>query len=56
MKIIEKTTSGVTTQILSCVCKHEFQDKEYGKGKRLFNNNTKGARCTVCSIQVLQKG
>jgi len=42
-----------TTAILTCDCKHEFQDKTYGKGKRLHNrlNNTKDTRkwrCTVC--------
>lgn len=35
-----------------CYCKHEFQDKVYGKGNRVFNEKeSKGAReyrCTVC--------
>lgn len=34
--------------ILRCTCKHEFQDKRYGKGKRVFNKTTTGYRCTVC--------
>ena len=33
-------------------CEHEFQDKRYGKGKRVFTitrkDNKEGKRCTVC--------
>ena len=31
-------------------CKHEFQDKTYGKAMRLMNvsENKKTAKCTVC--------
>ncbi len=38
------------TKILKCTCKHDFQDKRYGKGKRVFNVSTKNNdyRCTVC--------
>ncbi len=39
------------TVVLPCNCKHEFQDKTYGKGNRLHNvakSNDK-AYCTVCS-------
>lgn len=41
-------------KILPCSCKHEFQDKTYGVGKRLMNHAPqKGGkpnryRCTVC--------
>lgn len=39
------------TKILPCSCKNPFQDKTYGKRKRL-HNSTKGAqpdwKCTVC--------
>ena len=31
-----------------CTCVHEYQDKVYGKGIRLFNVGTKDAKCTVC--------
>lgn len=33
-----------------CTCKHPFQDKRYGKGKRVHNDggNKGDARCTVC--------
>jgi hypothetical protein len=33
-----------------CDCKHEFQDKEYGKGVRLHTVSEDGKkfRCTVC--------
>lgn len=39
--------------ILSCTCKNDFQDKEYGKGQRVHNpsvkdGKSKGNRCTVC--------
>lgn len=35
--------------ILKCTCSHEFQDRTYGKGNRVHNEQ-KGAsaRCTVC--------
>lgn len=41
------------TMIKVCNCKHEFQDKKYGKGKRVFNSGAgKGSdskyKCTVC--------
>lgn len=39
-------------KILPCTCESKFQDKEYGKGKRLFNLSQspkkKEAHCTVC--------
>ena len=39
--------------VMACTCKHDFQDKTYGRGLRLFNygrkiNGTGGYRCTVC--------
>lgn len=41
------------TKIMLCSCIHEFQDKKYGKGRRLHNkiksgNNDEKFRCTVC--------
>ena len=45
------------TQVMNCSCKHEFQDKKYGKGKRVFNTGEKHDRCTVCgNTKVKQKG
>lgn len=41
-------------KIISCTCSHEFQDKKYGKGKRVFNETTKGYRCTVCEKEILK--
>jgi len=43
----------MTTRILPCTCIHPYQDKEYGKGMRVFNRLSKdkkysGYRCTVC--------
>lgn len=37
------------TKIISCDCKHEYQDKRYGAGKRVANIKDNGDyRCTVC--------
>lgn len=42
------------TKIITCTCKSEYQDKEYGKGKRVANHaSSQGSkewqwRCTVC--------
>ena len=44
----------MSSAVIQCVCKHEEQDKLYGKGLRLANSckEKKGAgnewRCTVC--------
>lgn len=36
--------------IKSCDCQHEFQDKKYGRGKRVHNKTMKDEyRCTVCT-------
>ena len=39
-----------STLVLRCHCKHEFQDKVYGKGLRLHNAKKEGDKftCTVC--------
>lgn len=44
----DKKVSGVI--VTKCNCKHEFQDKQYGKGKRAMNIKRSGdtATCTVC--------
>lgn len=34
--------------ILDCDCKNEYQDKTYGKGKRVKNGAQGGYRCTSC--------
>lgn len=38
--------------IYPCTCANEFQDKMYGKGKRVWNpmgfHGTAGIRCTSC--------
>lgn len=32
-----------------CSCKHEYQDRKYGKQMRVFNETGDGGyRCTVC--------
>ena len=37
-------------KIMACDCEHEFQDKTYGKGRRVYNHapSVSGYRCTVC--------
>ena len=47
--------------ILTCTCVHEFQNKTYGKNKRVHNyapkatGDSNGYRCTVCG-EVHTKG
>ena len=38
------------TKIKTCTCTHKFQDKIYGKNKRVHNLMTKdySYKCTVC--------
>ncbi len=41
-----------TTKVMKCTCKHEYQDKHYGKDLRVHNmaiGKVKGWRCTVCA-------
>jgi hypothetical protein len=38
----------MTTKIAFCTCPHEYQDKKYGKRKRLHNEARDGWTCTVC--------
>jgi len=42
--------------IKKCTCKHEFQDKKYGKGMRVFNKGKEVWRCTVCRKEVRRNG
>ena len=50
--------------ILACVCKHAYQDAQYGKGQRVHNPCKygtsgiagSGARCTVCGdVKAVQR-
>lgn len=43
--------------IEKCTCNHEYQDRRYGKGNRVFNragmaDKSNKIRCTVCSREV----
>jgi len=38
--------------IKTCDCKNSFQDKKYGKKRRVWNQTVKGYRCTVCRKEV----
>ena len=47
--------SATTAKVFTCManCTHEYQDKKYGKGKRVMNPIKVGSggtdyRCTVC--------
>lgn len=45
--------------ILNCNCKNEYQDKQHGKGKRIFNEMKKTDnlyKCTVCLRQQIGPG
>lgn len=41
-----------TSSIQRCTCQHAYQDKRYGKGKRVHTIQTKSTsanrKCTVC--------
>lgn len=46
----------MATKKIQCGCKHEFQDKKYGKGVRIANTTAKKptpgtviVRCSVCA-------
>ena len=34
--------------VFPCSCRHDFQDKVYGSGRRVFNLGKTSYRCTVC--------
>lgn len=38
----------MSSRIFKCNCRHDFQDKQHGKGKRVYNEGVKVWRCTVC--------
>ena len=39
-----------TSKLVVCGCSHDYQDKRYGKGKRVacLQNNSERYVCTVC--------
>lgn len=47
----DATSTKSTTKVVNCTCKNDFQDKRYGKGKRVANYSRKHNiyKCTVCS-------
>ena len=42
----------MTTAIMTCTCEHKFQDKRYGRGRRVFNSKADRKQnmwnCTSC--------
>lgn len=51
MSKLSGPTQGTVVRI--CTCKHEYQDKKYGPGKRVHNvaagKSSHSCKCTVCS-------
>ena len=52
-----KRKTMAETKVFPCTCESKFQDKEYGRGRRLFNlrDNNKHAgeaTCTVCGSKI----
>lgn len=45
-------SNDVSTKLVKCSCKHDFQNNEYGDGLRLANRckiaSVPQYRCTVC--------
>ena len=42
----------MATKIIQCSCKHDFQDAQYGQGRRVANSTASKPvtyRCTVCA-------
>lgn len=50
----------MATRIIKCTCEHEYQDKRYGKKKRVHNEAKDGNdvawTCTVCDKKKLSLG
>jgi len=44
-----KDMGGTGSAVKRCHCSHKFQDKNFGKGRRLHTKTAKGWRCTVCA-------
>jgi len=38
--------------IYPCTCTHEYQDKLYGKGRRVYNIGKTHKHCTVCGNKI----
>ena len=50
---------SMSTKVLPCKCKSEYQDKRYGVGLRVHNSTVKptpGWRCTVCKDKKGESG
>jgi len=46
----------MAAEVKHCTCKHDAQDKMYGKGNRLMNEYNKGYRRTVCDKEHAEGG
>ena len=50
------TDKNITTKVLPCSCANEYQDRKYGKGRRLHNKGKREGesayfKCTVCGLK-----
>jgi hypothetical protein len=45
----------MSTEVKHCMCRHDWQDKKYGDGKRVCNSKKDGGgwRCTSCGKDVV---
>ena len=46
----EVAAGSKTTTVLKCKCAHAYQDKRYGKSKRLHNIRTTKNPSRVCTV------
>jgi hypothetical protein len=47
---------GDNKMLIKCTCKHEFQDKRYGKTVRVYNQKVDRTtyKCTVCGREQIK--
>lgn len=50
ISVIRITDEVIMTKIILCKCENKYQDKLYGKGRRVHNSTKEENtyRCTVC--------
>lgn len=49
-------SEAIVKKCVNTACKSEYQDKEYGKGNRVYNLTIKGSRCSVCGTTTNEGG
>jgi len=48
------TSETKRTTVRACSCMHAYQDRHYGRNKRVFNFTARGWRCTVCARDIIE--